>query len=259
MKKTSKASHTNSKTIDYYESDPAIRGLVHMHLGFPSKSMLDLIPLESTAYFSTLTRTIKDVATNKTSLLDLGCGIGRLTLELSSFFEKSIGIDLSLRLVDLANNIRDNGWSVLHQFADIDSSIWKSKLLVEFDPGKVIFLRDDVLTYLKKAIEKEQLFSCVCLLNLICRVENPKYLLKKAMKVVENKGLLVVSTPYTFPCDSKYNNMTEEEIEQDLFLFLDKDECFKIVTIAEIPFFFPDYGRRFYVVRPKIRIYQKHS
>jgi putative 4-mercaptohistidine N1-methyltranferase len=126
--------------------------------------------------------------------LDIGCGVGRATFELTRTFDEVIGVDLSKLFVDTCNVLRDKGqlgYSMVKQgeittnlVAVIDSKIDRSK--AQFQRGDACSLPLDIGQ-----------FDCVLAANLIDRLHLPQAFIDRLPSLLTAGGILVITTPYT--------------------------------------------------------------
>lgn len=100
--------------------------------------------------------------TNGGSLLDLACGDGTLTKSFTEHYNKVVGVDASSVHLDEARK-------------RVKNATFYESLIEEF--------------------ETEEKFDNVFMLNVLEHVENPIYVLKKAMSFLKPEGTLIVHVP----------------------------------------------------------------
>ncbi|HEX4917246.1 MAG TPA: putative 4-mercaptohistidine N1-methyltransferase [Limnobacter sp.] len=133
----------------------------------------------------------------KRRALDLGCAVGRSSFELARGFDHVVGIDLSARFVEAAQELQA-GESLPYYMRD------------EGELGRVVQadLHEHDLNTVAHKVRFEQGDACqldgahtsydlVFAGNLIDRVANPTAFLKDMQKRVVEGGLLIISSPYT--------------------------------------------------------------
>ncbi|HEX4878506.1 MAG TPA: putative 4-mercaptohistidine N1-methyltransferase [Limnobacter sp.] len=138
---------------------------------------------------------MKNKATRRA--LDLGCAVGRSSFELARGFDHVVGIDLSARFVEAAQELQA-GESLQYFMHD------------EGELGRVVQtdLHEHELHAVAHMVRFEQGDACqldaahtdydlVFAGNLIDRVANPAAFLKDMQKRVVPGGLLIISSPYT--------------------------------------------------------------
>ncbi|WP_370264318.1 putative 4-mercaptohistidine N1-methyltransferase [Limnobacter sp.] len=129
--------------------------------------------------------------------LDLGCAVGRSTFELARGFDQVVGIDLSARFIEAAQELQ-SGETLKYFLRD------------EGELGRTVEarLQDHQLQSLASKVQFEQGDACnlptnisgfdlVFAGNLIDRVAQPEAFLKDMAQRVVIGGLLIISSPYT--------------------------------------------------------------
>lgn len=97
---------------------------------------------------------------NKEMALDFGCGVGRLSQALCKYFKHCVGVDISKKMVELANKYNQNKKKCkyvvnekynLKQFKSNQFSFIFSSIVLQHIPPKVMFLYlDEFMRILKK-------------------------------------------------------------------------------------------------------------
>jgi 2-polyprenyl-6-hydroxyphenyl methylase/3-demethylubiquinone-9 3-methyltransferase len=108
---------------------------------------------------------LKNLNTSDIELLDIGCGNGVLTYEISKFFKHTTGIDLSGTGIEIAQKIKHEKLT-FHNMSveDIIESKKKFKFITSFEVIEHQYLPDDFLN--------------------------------KINQILDNDGILLLSTPY---------------------------------------------------------------
>lgn len=106
--------------------------------------------------------------------LDIGCAVGRTTVELASHFDEVVGIDLSNAFIAAANNTLTTNYSTL--------------------VNKVKFVVGDACK-LDQSLGK---FSLIFGGNLIDRLYDPEAFLLQVAGFLETNGVLILSSPYSW-------------------------------------------------------------
>ena len=130
--------------------------------------------------------------------LDIGCAIGRSSLELSRGFKEVIGVDFSTRFIQEAQTLLDNGVlrytmpteGELESFHEVSLSSFGLEKEVE----KVSFWQADACNL--KPIYKD--FDLIFGGNLIDRLYDPKKFLDSMAERINQGGLLILTSPYTW-------------------------------------------------------------
>ncbi|WP_456451096.1 5-histidylcysteine sulfoxide synthase [Hydrogenimonas sp.] len=129
--------------------------------------------------------------------LDVGCAIGRSTLELATGFERVTGLDFSARFIGVAERMRSEGL--------IRYTIPTEGELVEYKEARLLerlaAVADRVDFWQADACNLKPHFTgydLVTAFNLIDRLYDPAKFLRDIAQRLEPGGLLVLSSPYTW-------------------------------------------------------------
>lgn len=172
--------------------------------------------------------------------LDLGCAVGRSSLELSRWAEEVIGIDFSAGFIEVAEQVR-NGESVsylrygeMHQSETLTvrrpAGILSER--VHFETGDAMDLRDDLGS-----------FDLVHAANLLCRLPEPRRFLRRLPELVGPGGKLVLATPATWL--SEYTPAENQPEGTTLaFLRAELEEHFVLLSVRELPFLIREHQRK---------------
>lgn len=106
--------------------------------------------------------------------MDIGCAVGRTSLELASHFDEVIGIDLSNAFIEAANNVLTSAYPDL--------------------VSKVKFIVGDACK-LDQSLGK---FSLIFGGNLIDRLYDPTAFLLQVSEFLEHQGVLILTSPYSW-------------------------------------------------------------
>jgi len=113
----------------------------------------------------TVTDILKDLNTSDNELLDVGCGNGLLTSEISKFFKHTTGIDLSGTGIEFAQKL--------------------SSEKLDFKNAS-----------LDEMIEKKEKFKFITSFEVIEHQYLPDDFLNKIYQLLDNDGTLLITTPY---------------------------------------------------------------
>lgn len=130
--------------------------------------------------------------------LDLGCATGRATFELATHFDRVVGVDFSARFINagvklaeqgvLRYTIPDEGELVLYRETRLeDLGLAEVRGKVEFWQGDACNLKPVLTGY-----------DLVLAANLIDRLYKPRRFLGMIHERINEKGLLVIASPYTW-------------------------------------------------------------
>ena len=178
------------KELDIYESDALVSQYCEFQYGDTHFGVENFAI--STA------RVASKFAINKTKALDLGCATGRASFELAKSFESVEGIDFSVRFVQVGSKLKDDGY-VAFSTVEEGELITQKKVSIE-ELGyenikeKVQFWQGDACN-LKVNFTK---YDLVMATNLIDRLYNPRLLLDTIDARLNDDGVLVLTSPYTW-------------------------------------------------------------
>ena len=181
--------------INPYETDVLVAQYMEFHYGncyFDVKNY----PEKCAQLCLQLMEKNSDKKANRKAL-DLGCAVGRTSFELAREFDEVIGVDLSARFIECANqlkgkgslsyNITDEGeLSTLHTAQLSDHQLQQIK-------GKVSFSQEDACNLGTDHQNYDLIFAG----NLLDRLQNPEQFLSSIHSYLSMGGILVMSSPYT--------------------------------------------------------------
>ena len=139
---------------------------------------------------------------NTTKALDLGCATGRTSFELAKTFNEVEGIDFSIRFVGVGSNLKDKG-SVAWNTKTEGELTTQNKLSIE-ELGyekltdKVSFWQGDACN-LKANFNG---YDLILATNLIDRLYKPKLFLDSVDAMLNEDGVLILTSPYTWQEES---------------------------------------------------------
>lgn len=137
-------------------------------------------------------------AINKSKALDLGCATGRATYELAKTFDEVEGIDFSARFVQVGVKLKEDGYVAfnIREEGDLVESkkIRLEELGYEDLKAKVSFWQGDACN-LKPYYSG---YDLVMATNLIDRLYNPRLFLDTIDERLNDEGILVITSPYTW-------------------------------------------------------------
>jgi putative 4-mercaptohistidine N1-methyltranferase len=196
-------------------------------MGFPQRSVSDLID--------------PSLLTENTRALDLGCAVGRSCYELALYAKEVLGIDYSQSFVDAADEIRIEG-ELPYLRIDEGQTGQMLKALrpeqgkasrIRFEQGDAMNLRSGMCP-----------FEVVHAANLLCRLTEPKLLLKRLPDLVKPGGQLLLTTPCTWldtytPLEHQPLGSTFEWLQSEL------TPHFELVLQKDLPFLIREHARKF--------------
>ncbi len=239
-----------------YETDSLISQYLEFHYGkdyfgvknFPKACIEKIQPLIG--------------ETNKA--LDIGCAVGRSSFELARHFDKVDALDFSTRFILNAINLRDNG-KVRYLIDDEgELTTLKEFRLEELELGdkanNVEFTQGDACNLKPKYSDYDLIFAG----NLIDRLYEPKVFLNDMIHRLNQGGLLVLTSPYTWleEYTKKENWLGGKKINGENFTTLDGlHECldadFEFVEKHDVPFVIRETRRKHQLTVAQMTIWRK--
>jgi putative 4-mercaptohistidine N1-methyltranferase len=172
--------------------------------------------------------------------LDLGCAVGRSSLELSRDAAEVIGIDFSASFIEVAEQVRRGETVTYARYGEMHRPQALSVRVpdgviadrVSFEVGDAMDLRDDLGS-----------FDLVHAANLLCRLPEPQRFLDRLPDLVRPGGKLVIATPATWlpeytPVENQPSGATLDFLREKLA------SAFDFVSVREIPFLIREHQRK---------------
>ena len=133
----------------------------------------------------------------KKRALDLGCAVGRTSFELARAFDEVAALDLSNRFIEAANTLQREGEMdyFLRNQGELGSHATAS-LATHQLANRAERVRFEVADACNLGPEHEG-YDLVFAGNLIDRLQDPGAFLSGVHKLLNDKGVLVISSPYT--------------------------------------------------------------
>jgi putative 4-mercaptohistidine N1-methyltranferase len=195
---------------------------------------------------------------------DIGCAIGRSSFELARGFDEVIGVDFSARFIQEAEALREN--SVLRYAMKTEGELenFYEVNLADFDleeeRQKVSFSQADACNL--KPIYKD--FDLIFGGNLIDRLYDPKKFLDSLASRINDGGMLILTSPYTWQEESTpkekwiggYKRDGENVTTIDgLKETLGND--FELIDTKDVPFVIQETARKHQYTIAHMTIWQK--
>lgn len=193
------------------------------------------------------------------SALDIGCGVGRLSFELSIFFSKILAIDYSRLFVETCKTLQRTGFYDYSRHLNGDIYEDKTALLPKgLKPERIEFLEGNA-----EELGNIGPFDLIVASNLIDRLKNPKVFLKNTPKLLNKQGVLVITSPYTWSED--YSSKSEwiggkdgikpfdalKDIMSGIGLELIEEKTFML--------FIPEHERKFQMCLPHVTVWKMNT
>jgi len=200
----------------------------------------------------------------KRKAFDIGCAIGRSSFELARGFDEVIGVDFSARFIQEAQSLKENG--ALHYTMPSEGELenfYKVDLAdfdLEEERKKVSFWQADACNL--KPIYKD--FDLIFAGNLIDRLYDPKKFLDSLAARLNDGGMLILTSPYTWQEESTpkekwiggYKKDGENVTTLDgLKEILGSD--FELIDTKDVPFVIQETARKHQHTIAHMTIWQK--
>jgi len=185
----------------YYESDEALEQYLFFHYGTAD----DYLPFPGSprGAFGYPARAVKELVDRRKlprtpRALDLGCAVGRTSLELSRWCGEVVGIDLSRAFIRAARRMQRGGVLPVRYAIEGDrrgEAILRRPAGVH--PERVRFVTGDAMAVSPRLGR----FDLAVLLNLIDRVPDPAACLAALVDRLQPGAQLIIASPYTWLTD----------------------------------------------------------
>ena len=180
-----------------YETPAELSTYLHFHYPAVADTFPAQFGLDAFTSFNArvLRRFLRAPADPAARALDLGCAVGGASFELSRCFGEVIGVDLSHAFIEAARRIGATGeHPVSMTTVGGHAEHGMARLPAGARPERVTFIEGDACTEPDGA----EPFACVVALNLLCRLPEPRALLRRLPALVQPGGQLILSTPLSW-------------------------------------------------------------
>nr|WP_320119806.1 5-histidylcysteine sulfoxide synthase [uncultured Marinifilum sp.] len=177
---------------DYYETDDLVSQYCEFQYG---KEYFD-VENYSKHCLRLLNKYLADL--RKENALDLGCATGRTTLELAKYFKKVTGLDFSARFIRIGTQLKETGKLKYIRKEEGKLSSYQEVKLSDLGLNDS---REKVSFYQGDACNLKPIFTNYDLVfagNLIDRLYDPLKFLNEIHKRINENGILVITSPYTW-------------------------------------------------------------
>ena len=206
---------------------------------------------------------IKNIKTAKA--LDLGCSVGRSTFELAKEFDEVVGIDFSANFINVGVKLKtyDNLIYKVKKEGEIfeEKSVSLDSLGLEDIKNKVTFMQGDACN-LKDIYTGFDLIFCS---NLIDRLYYPQKFLDDIPSRINNNGLLVLLSPYTWledytPKENWLGGFLKDNKEvYTLDTLKENLSQFELLETIDVPFVIKETSRKYQHTISQMSIWKKKA
>ena len=198
--------------------------------------------------------------------LDIGCSVGRASLELAKTFDHVDGIDFSARFIQQAYSLTEQGEKRYTIRTEGDLVEFKCATLAELGyqdiAHKINFVQGDACNLKPQYNQYDLVYAS----NLIDRLGNPKQFLASIHERLNPGGYLVIASPYTWLEDytDKANWLGGIKVNGENFTTLDGltetlIPHFELIAVKEIPFVIRETKRKFQHSVSEMTIWRKRD
>lgn len=223
-----------------YETQRLVDEYLLFHYGTPEELLpYDFGPISALEFAA---RTVSEnlPSDSVARALDVGCAVGRSSLELSNFCESVIGIDYSKAFIEAADAMKSQGELAYRRheegahYADCFARIPNcAPERVQFEVGDAMNLRGDLGS-----------FDIVHAANLLCRLPEPVRFLQRLPNLVRSGGSLVLTTPCTWLEEYTPKANWPQESTFD-WLKDELESAFTLVETKDMPFLIREHARKY--------------
>jgi len=200
----------------------------------------------------------------KRKAFDIGCAIGRSTFELAREFDEVIGVDFSTRFIQEAQKIKESGVLryVMPTEGELEAfhEVKLSSFDLEDEADKVAFWQADACNL--KPLFRD--FDLIFAGNLIDRLYDPKKFLETLSGRMNDNGILILTSPYTWQEESTAqekwiggykrdgeNVTTLQGLEEIL------GEDFRLIDTQDVPFVIQETARKHQYTIAQMTVWEK--
>ena len=206
---------------------------------------------------------IKDIDTDKA--LDLGCSVGRSTFELAKTFDEVMGIDFSANFINVGVKLKK--YDSLTYKEKVEGEIFKDNKVSLKDFGyedikdKVQFMQGDACN-LKDIYNGYDLIFCS---NLIDRLYSPQKFLEDIPSRLNDNGILVLLSPYTWledytPKQNWLGGYIKDNKEvRTIDTLKEKLSGFELVGEHDVPFVIKETARKHQYTISNMTVWKKKA
>jgi putative 4-mercaptohistidine N1-methyltranferase len=187
--------------------------------------------------------------------LDIGCGVGATTFELSRAFLRVIGLDSTKTYINAAKTLKERGWMRYTSVTEGELTSEHSSVVADdIERDRVNFAVVEDVSSIPRDFTGPH--DAVLAANLLCRVHDPLKFIAQLPKLVRPGGIAVLSSPYDWKESSTCRNNWlggfkgrdgEEVFSVDTLKTAMKGD-FELITQEELPFLVgKEHDRRYEV------------
>ncbi len=200
----------------------------------------------------------------KRKALDIGCAIGRSSFELARVFDEVTGVDFTARFIQLATRMKKEGsigFTVLTEGELVEyKNVTLKSLSLENEAPKVTFWQGDACNLKPHFQGYDLIFAS----NLIDRLYSPKKFLDGISKRLNEGGMLILTSPYTWleeytPKDEWIGGYKKDGENFSTLSGLKEilDEDFIFIDTKDVPFVIAETARKHQYTMAQMSVWKK--
>lgn len=181
-----------------YETDQSVSQYCEFHYGDNYFNVPNFAQTYAKVAIDAIQNDVHYANQDNLSVLEVGCSVGRASFELATHFKEVTGLDFSARFIQVANQLKESGsvrYSIPQEgeIMNFKSQTLKNLSLQEAANHCQFFQQD--ATNLKPHFTG---YHMVVAINLIDRLYEPQKFLKTIHERIQDHGLLLIGSPYTW-------------------------------------------------------------
>lgn len=253
-----------------YETDASVQQYLTLHYASEEESVIshENMPRHAMEFPARCAQLVLEarqqsgVHQEQTRALDLGCSVGRSTLELATGFGEVIGLDYSQAFVDAADRVKQG--EQLCYSVPVEGSRKADGLSVQlpthiteevrdrvrFEQGDACDLRGDLGS-----------FDAVLAANLVCRLPRPRAFLDRLPSLVKPGGIVAFTTPFSWLEEFTPREEWLGDGCSDSFEVMQQvmNENFELESRAPMPLLIREHARKYQYIVSDATVWRRRS
>ena len=246
---------------DYYDTATQLNEYLVFHYGNDASVLpWDFGPVKALGFHKRLVGWVdKSRLRTGSRALDLGCAVGRISLELTRTCESVVGVDYSTTFIESAKKIRESGLVTfqLTREGNLGTSA-QVRLPSDLVRERASFCQGDAEN-LPDSLGK---FDVIIMANLLDRVAHPRKVLSRLRDITRPGAQVIICSPFTW-----WDEFTQPEERLGGFL-QDGKEWTSMDTVAELlepdfrqtkigdePFLIRQHERKFFMSVARVGVW----
>jgi putative 4-mercaptohistidine N1-methyltranferase len=262
---------TSAQKKDRYETDALLNQYLLFHFGSEEEQrdaeISALVGHPQVQQFVPATvALVKQFASRRERVLDLGCAVGGASFALSRSFKDVVGLDYSQSFIDAANAMKQHGRL---DYVRHDSGRFSTALQARLEEGtqceRIQFVRGDAAKLrapeLLRSVNMKG-FDAVLLSNLLCRLPDPAACLRQFVEddtLLNAGGVLVLVSPNSWmeqytPTEQFIDGPSNAAALEKIGAIL---RGFTQVHEGNLPFMIREHRRKYEYIVSQVSVWRK--